>query len=174
MGAASLMVSTTALLLLLAASLSGPLGERGLSGPSGPTGPPGPPGGPGVPGDDGEQGDKGDKGDPGNPGQPGQPGEDAPPDPAMVWGHATVTACTSKNATILLRYVNVGDGDATNVIAHWTYYLFTHDYKTLTETGHVDLGTVPGGTTEEREARATIPCGCGERGQDVDVAFTWE
>lgn len=146
--------------------LQGPTGLQGLTGPAGPDGPQG------LPGPTGTQGQQGLTGPAGAQGLQGPQGPAGTAFAAsFISGHAVVTDCSNFPAatSFKIRYINLGDIGATNVVAAYT--LYQHNAPTTTFSGTTSIGTIAGRTAGE--VLQSVAVGCGYYGQSVDVSFTW-
>lgn len=122
-----------------------------------------------IPGPQGPQGLQGDVGPQGLNGPEGPPG---PTRDALLWGQAVILDCMTGLTTVW--YVNVGDLDALNAVAHYTVYESHGAGGTAVHTGNtVTIGTVPGMTSGNVTHSGTW-IGCGANGDYVDLWFSWD
>ncbi len=101
------------------------------------------------------------------PGPPGPSGSAA----ANVWGYATATDCTSfpALATLVIHYINMGNADAANVVAHYTLYALSSPSQSFS--GTASIGTVAG--KADGSVTQSVSIGCAPYGFGTDVSFTW-
>jgi hypothetical protein len=158
-------LSVSAFVIAIVALIVGPLTAAMIPGPSGI------PGASGAPGATGAQGSTGPGGPPGPRGPTGMQGPAGTSfAAAFIWGYAVITACDYTPATTFrIHYINLGDLNATNVVAQYTVY--RHNSPTTSFSGTTAIGTVAGRTTGE--ALQSVAVGCASYGEDAEVSFTW-
>lgn len=91
---------------------------------------------------------------------------------AYITGTAVVTDCGLVPTFIAfeIRYVNLGNTTANNVMAQYTVYQF--ETPTITRSGTISIGTVPA-LTAGSVSGSVSTLECGLWGHDIGVSFSW-